>query len=369
MIRAPHRARRPLKVLAAVAFAALLAGACQADSAGIFPPSPVTEQGVLTQDLYRFVFGIATAIFLFVEGLIVWAVLRYRRRDDRLPVQTHGNLVAEAAWTVIPALIVIVLFVLSMQAQAKIEAKSAAPDVVVDVVGFQWQWTIGYGCPGSYESASNVQPGQDCDFALTCAGKQGPDLHVPTGQTVRFRLHAADVIHAFYVPRFLYKKDVIPGRVNSFEVVVEQPGTYAGQCAELCGLGHAEMFLSLTAEDRGAYDAWYAAQVEGARATPAPTQLGAYEIHISATTAAAFDQTEVSAPADTPLAIVFENKDLTVQHNVTVLKANPDGSDAIGQPFAQPGTTVTYQVPALKAGTYTYICTIHPNMTGTLTVQ
>ena len=369
MIRVPHRARRSLKVFAVAALVALVAGACQTDSPGIFPPAAVTQQGTLTQDLYTFVFAIATAIFILVEGLIVWAVLRYRRRDDRLPVQTHGNLIAEAAWTVIPALIVIALFLLSMQAQDKIEAKSAAPDVVVDVVGFQWQWTIGYGCPDSYESATNVQPGQDCDFALTGAGKQGPDLHVPTGQTVRFRLHAADVIHAFYVPRFLYKKDVIPGRVNSFEVVVEQPGTYAGQCAELCGLGHGEMFLSLTAEDRGAYDAWYAAQVEGAKATPAPTQAGAYEVHISATTAAAFDQTEVSAPADTPLAIVFENRDLTVQHNVTVLKANPDGSDAIGLPFAQPGATVTYQVPPLKAGAYTYICTIHPNMTGTLAVQ
>ncbi len=369
MIRAPHRARQSLKVVAAASLVALLAGACQADSAGIFPPSPVTEQGVLTQDLYRFVFAIATAIFLLVEGLIVWAVLRYRRRDDRLPVQTHGNLIAEAAWTVIPALIVIVLFVMSMQAQGKIEAKSAAPDVVVDVVGFQWQWTIGYGCPDSYDSATNVQPGQDCDFALTGAGKQGPDLHVPTGQTIRFRLHSADVIHAFYVPRFLYKKDVIPGRVNSFDVVVEQPGTYAGQCAELCGIGHAGMFLSLTAEDRGAYDAWYAAQVEGAKQTPAPTQAGAFTINLSATTAAGFDQTAVSAPADTPLAIVFQNKDQTVQHNVTVLNAGPDGGSAAGQPNAQPGQTVTYAVPPLKAGTYTYICSIHPNMTGTLTVQ
>jgi cytochrome c oxidase subunit 2 len=369
VIRAPHRAGRPLKVFATIAFAALLAAACQSDSAGIFPPSPVTQQGVLTQDLYRFVFAIATAIFLLVEGLIVWAVLRYRRRDDSLPAQTHGNLIAEATWTIVPAIIVVALFVLSMQAQGKIEAKSAEPDVVVDVLGFQWQWTIGYGCPDSYADAPAVQPAKDCAFAITGAGKQGPDLHVPTGQTIRFRLHAADVIHAFYVPRFLYKKDVIPGRVNSFDVVVEQPGTYAGQCAELCGLGHAEMFLSLTAEDRGAYDAWYAAQVEGARQTPAPTQAGAFTINISATTAAAFDQTAVSAPADTPLAIVFENKDQTVQHNVTVLKAGPDGGDLIGQPFAQPGTTVTYQVPALKAGTYTYVCSIHPNMTGTLTVQ
>lgn len=369
MIRVPRHARRPLRVLAAVSLVAFAAAACQADGPGFFPPAAVTEQGTLTRDLYNFVFWIAAAIFVFVEGLIVWAVLRYRRRDDSLPAQTHGNLMAEATWTIVPALIVIVLFVLSMQAQGKIEAKSAEPDVVVDVLGFQWQWTIGYGCPDSYETATNVQPGKDCDFAITGAGTEGPELHVPTGDTIRFRLHAADVIHAFYVPRFLYKKDVIPGRVNSFEVLVEQPGTYAGQCAELCGLGHAAMRLSLTAEDRATFDAWYAAQVEGAKATPAPSQEGAFTINVSATSAAAFDQTELSAPADTPLSFVFENKDQTVQHNVTLEKAGDGGGDLVGQPFAQPGTTVTYPVPALAAGSYPYYCSIHPNMTGTLTVQ
>ena len=368
MNRAPHRSRRSIPVIAAITLGGLLAAACQG-SPGLFPPAAVTQQGHQTEGLYAFVFTIAALIFLLVEGLIIWAVLRYRRRDDELPAQTHGNLVAEAAWTVVPAAIVIVLFILSMQAQGKVEAKVAEPDVVVDVLGFQWQWTMGYGCPDSYAQALNVEPGKDCDFALTGAGAVGPDLHVPVGQTVRFRLHAADVIHAFYVPRFLYKKDVVPGRVNSFEVIVEQPGTYAGQCAELCGLSHAEMRFSLTAEERGAYDAWYARQVEGARATPVPTQAGSATVNISATTAAGFDQTAVSAPADTPIAVVFENKDGTVQHNVTVLKAGPEGADLIGQPFADPGTTVTYQVPALAAGSYTYICTIHPNMTGTLTVQ
>ena len=370
MNRATRRLRRSLPVIAAVLIGALVAAGCSADYPGFFPRAAVTQQGHETEGLYRIVFTIAALIFILVEGLIVWAVLRYRRRDDALPVQTHGNRIAEAAWTIVPAAIVVVLFFLSLQAQNKVMAKVAEPDVVVDVVGFQWQWTMGYGCPDSYAETPVVQPAKDCDFALTGAGSVGPDLHVPIGQTVRFRLHAADVIHSFYIPRFLYKLDVVPGRVNSFDVLVEQPGTYAGQCAELCGLGHKDMTFTLTAQDRTNYDAWYAAQKEGAQATPEPTQAGSVTLNISATSAAGFDQTSLSAPADTPIALLFQNKDTSVQHNVTVLAAGPGGENQGGTPNAQPGATVTYQIGPLKAGTYNYLCTIHPTtMTGTLTVH
>jgi cytochrome c oxidase subunit 2 len=368
--RATTRSRRLLPLIAAVLIGVFLVAGCSADYPGFFPRAAVTQQGHETEGLYRFVFTIAALIFVLVEGLIVWAVLRYRRRDDTLPVQTHGNRIAEAAWTIIPAGIVVVLFFLSLQAQDKVEAKVAQPDVVVDVVGFQWQWTMGYGCPDAYADTPVVQPAKDCDFALTGAGDAGPQLHVPTGQTVRFRLHAADVIHSFYVSRFLYKKDVVPGRVNSFDVVVEQPGTYAGQCAELCGLFHKDMTFSVTAEDRASYDTWYAAQKAGSQATPAPTEAGTVTLDISATSAAGFDQTSLSAAADTPLAVAFQNKDASVQHNFTLLAAGPAGENLGGDPNAQPGSTQTYQIGRLKAGTYTYLCTIHPTtMTGTLTVH
>ncbi len=257
MDRAPGRRRTLALAVAALVAVAAIVGLIvfyPADWPGFAPPSPVTVQGRDTEGIYRFVFTIAAVIFLLVEGLILFAVLRYRRTDDTLPAQTHGNLFAEAAWTIVPAIIVISLFFLSINVQNKVEARSPNPDVTIDVVGFQWQWTIAYGCPASYATQPTVQPADECDFAITGLGSDGPDMHVPVGQTIHFRLHSADVIHAFYIPQFLYKKDVIPGRVNGFDVIVEQPGTYQGQCAELCGLSHAEMFMSLTAEDSAAYD-------------------------------------------------------------------------------------------------------------------
>ena len=188
MNRATIRSPRSLKILAAVLIGAFVAAGCSADYPGFFPQAAVTQQGHETEGLYRFVFIIAALIFVLVEGLIIWSVLRYRRRDDALPAQTHGNRIAEAAWTIVPAIIVVVLFVFSLQAQDKVQAQVAQPDVVVDVVGFQWQWTMGYGCPDGYAETPLVQPSTDCDFALTGAGDVGPDLHVPTSQTIRLSL-------------------------------------------------------------------------------------------------------------------------------------------------------------------------------------
>jgi cytochrome c oxidase subunit 2 len=378
--RAPGRRRNLVLALIALVAVALMVGLIvfyPADWPGFAPPSPVTVQGQDTEDIYRFVFTIAAIIFLLVEGAILYAVLRYRRTDDELPVQTHGNLIAEASWTIIPAIIVIALFLVSIGVQNKVEAKSPNPDVTIDVVGFQWQWTVAYGCPASYATEPTIQPADACEFSITGLGSEGPDIHVPLDQTVHFRLHAADVIHSFYVPEFLYKKDVVPGRVNSFDVIVEQAGTYSGQCAELCGLSHAQMFLSLTAEDRAAYDAWYADQVEAANASPSPGPSGGPSgsppagsvLEVSASNATAFDQATLTAPAGTPITIHFANKDPSVAHNFSIKSANPDGSDFIGLPLANPGQTVDYVAPPLAAGTFTFYCSVHANMTGTLTVQ
>ena len=343
---------RPLAALLLVV--PVLAGcASQPGQPGLFPPPAITEQGRLTQELYNFVFWVAAAIFVFVEALIVIAVLRYRRRSDVLPKQTHGNLLLELIWTVIPAAIVVVLFVWSMDTLGKVEAKSDAPAVTVDVTGFQWQWTFEYKAEG---------------LSFTGQGEEGPDMAVPVDEPVRINLHAQDVIHAFYVPVFLYKKDVVPGRINSFDVRIDEPGTYTGQCAEFCGLEHNAMRFSVTAMARPDYDAWVAAEQEKARATPAPVPSGAAVVEMSASNAVAFDQTLVEVAANQPFTIAFVNNDPAAPHNVAIKGATPEG-DFVGQPIINAGETANYNAPALAPGDYQFFCSVHPNMQGQISAK
>ena len=199
---------------------------------GVVPVAPVTTAGQATYDLYLWVALIAIIVFVLVEGLLLIITLRFRRKkdDDTLPKQTHGNNFLEVFWTLIPALVVTVLFVAVVSTLNTEDATAANPAVTVDVTGFQWQWTFEYQAQGIKETGS---------------GKDGPVMGLPVNEIVHIRLHAADVIHSFYVPQSLFKKDVVPGRTNEFDWQFNQIGTFAGQCAEFCGIGHADMHFTV----------------------------------------------------------------------------------------------------------------------------
>ena len=365
-----HRATRLAAQLAiAVAVLACLA-ACvsvtqnpqnltQPGQPGLAPPPPVTEQGQAVTSIYPVIFWIAVAVFVLVEGLLVIIVLRFRRRpsDTELPTQTHGHNLLEVAWTLIPALIVAFLFWQTVERLGTIQKLSdTPPQVVVDVTGFQWQWTFAYPNQGG--------------LSFTGTGTTGPEMVLPTDERVRIRLQSKDVIHSFYVPLFNYKLDVIPGRVNEFEVTIEEPGTYGGQCAEFCGIGHADMFFTVRALARPDFDTWVTQQQQAASATPAPIPSGGQQINISAVNITTFDPATLAAKANQPIVFAFKNADTTQPHNIAIEKANPDGTSWIGQPIAQPGQSVTYSAPPLAAGSYTFFCAVHPQtMRGTLSVQ
>lgn len=335
---------------------------------GFLPGEVVTEQGQLTASLYLPIFLIAVAVFVLIEGLLIFMAFRFRRRDTdtELPTQTHGNNLLEVGWTLIPAVIVAGLFIASMSVLFRVEAKSETPAVTVDVIGFQWQWTFEY--PDYTDAAGEP-------VSLTGAGVDGPEMVLPIGETVRFRLHSRDVIHSFYVPQFFRKLDVIPGRVNEFEQVILQPGTYGGQCAEFCGLAHADMFFTVRAVERSEFDAWIAQAQEEANATPAPQPSGGVAPGEGATLAVSsisitegFDPDVLEAPADTPITFELNNLDPAAPHNVSIRGGQPDGSDWIGLPIADPSSSATYQAPPQPAGTYEFYCSVHPNMVGTLNV-
>lgn len=333
-----------------------------------FPGEVVTEQGALSAGLYGLVFAIATAVFILVEGLIIFIAFRFRRRatDTALPPQTHGHNLLEIAWTVIPALVVTGLFVLSMSVLFRVNARAPAPAETIDVTGFQWQWKFEYP---EHRSAAGKP------LTFTGAGKEGPEAVLPVGETIRFRLHSNDVIHSFYVPQSFHKLDVVPGRVNELDMTFKTAGTFGGQCAEFCGLAHADMYFTVRAVTRAEFDAWVAAETTNANATPTPAPSGGSPppagstVDVSAISITeGFDPRDLKAPADTPITFNLTNTDQSAPHNVAIRGATPDGGDWIGEPFADPGQSATYQAPPLPGGTYEYFCSIHPNMVGSLAV-
>lgn len=365
----PLVGRRPARSIRTVLWflaAAFLLAACagsttlpmqpgQEEPPGFFPTQPITDAGVATQSLYGLTFAIAVIVFIIVEGLLIYITLRYRRRptDTGLPAQTHGSNPLEILWTLIPAITVTVLFVAALITLAEEhETLAAEPAVVVDVKGFQFQWQFDY-------------PNEQLSFIG--AGTEGPLMALPINETVRIRLQSSDVIHSFYVPQFLYKKDVVPGRINEFDVVVREPGTYAGQCAEFCGFSHAEMFFTVQAMPRPEYDAWVTAAQEEASATPQPQPTGATTVQVTSVSITdGFEPAELSVPADTPLTIELTNADPAAPHDFAI-RGTPEG-DWQGDPDAPGGGSAVYQAPALPAGEYEFYCSIHPNMVGTLQV-
>ena len=337
----------------------------QAFLTGLYPPIAVTDQGARIRDLYNIVFLIGAAVFVLVEGLIIWTVVRYRRKpgDDTLPAQTHGNNIAEIVWTVVPTLIVIFLFVISWQTLNVVDTNSTEPQQRIRAVAGQFQWQF------DYLSAD----GKTILYTQLVASGEDGGMVVPAGRTVQLTLVSQDVIHAFYVPQFLFKRDVVPGRVNSFEFRVGEKDagqTFRGQCAELCGAGHRIMLFEVRALTGAGFDAWLAAKVAVASATPAPAPSGetGATINVSAS-GVKFEQTTISAPAGKPFRIQFENKDAGTPHNVAIHEGSPTGNELFKGEIFSGVATKTYDVPALPAGTYAFVCTVHPTMTGTLTVQ
>lgn len=350
---ARSRFRTLTRVAVPLVLVALLA-AC-----GMVPPEPETTEAREVFLLYNIVLAMGLAVFVGVEGFIVYSIVRYRRRDDRLPTQVHGNNLIELVWTAIPTVIVLILFVLSIITLNSISARAANPGVTIEVTGFQWQWTFHY-----LDDDGNP----DNDVSITGSPAAPPVMTVPVGEPVRLILKSSDVIHSFFVPSFLVKRDVIPlgqGAPNELEFTVTDAGTYTGQCAEFCGDLHARMTFSVEAVSRADFDTWFAVAQSGA--TPPPTPVpGSTVVDISADNIA-FDTLELEAPADEPFTIRFTNNE-AVSHNVAIL----DGDTELfrGDYFTGPGT-IDYAVPALPPGEYTFICNVHPvaAMTGTLTVR
>jgi cytochrome c oxidase subunit 2 len=233
-------------------------------------PRGITDQSDRMYDMWVGSVVAAIVVGLVVWGLIFWCVVRYRKRTEDLPPQTRFHLPMEVLYTVTPFLVIAVLFYQTAIIQTEVgDVPSTPPDEVVEVVGFTWNWQFNYR-DGVGEDANTVA-------STTGTSDQVPVLVLPTGRTVRFELASQDVIHSFWVPELLFKRDVIPGNVrNEFEVTikVDEEGSYVGRCAELCGIYHSMMTFELRAVSPEVYDRYLPALQSGMSTPEALRSIG-----------------------------------------------------------------------------------------------
>jgi cytochrome c oxidase subunit 2 len=251
-VTAPRPWRRRTWTTASLAvLTALTLSGCQGSFKDGFLPKAVTEGGVTVTDLWVSSWIAALAVGVLVWGLILWCAVAYRRRKDdtSLPVQLRYNVPMEILYTVVPVFMIAVLFAYTARDETELLDTSKHPDVVINVVAKKWSWDFNYVNENTFETGTQAE--------LT--GKPGveqslPTLYLPVGKRVEFVLTARDVIHSFWVPAFLQKLDMIPGKVNRFQVVTTQTGEFKGKCAELCGAYHSQMLFNVKVVDQGAYD-------------------------------------------------------------------------------------------------------------------
>ena len=253
----PSRTKRHALVVIslAVTCATVLSG-CGASAGRGFLPKGVTSESGSIISLWRGSWLAALGVGVVVWGLIGWCVVVYRRRKDEvgLPEQLRYNVPIEILYTVVPVFMIAVLFFYTAKLEAPEMDVSQKPDVTINVVAKQWNWDFNYIEARTFEASTMVSLTGKPGVAATL-----PTLYLPVNKRVEFVLTSRDVIHSFWVPQFLRKLDVIPGKVNRFEVVPTEIGTFQGKCAELCGEYHSAMLFQVKVVSMADYQAHVAA--------------------------------------------------------------------------------------------------------------
>lgn len=273
------RVTRSLKVAGLASLLGLAATGCAPEVLHFGWPEGVTPEAEQMRQLWLWAVLACLIVGAIVWGLMAWSVIFHRRRSQGIPRQTQYNLPLEVIYTVIPFVIISVLFYFTVTTQNFVANQIPDPDTRVRVVAFQWNWEFIYLQDGNkLDQQEEELELHDNDFdpvyaAMTTAAgtpvstvgtsNEIPLLVVPAGQVVEFRLFSRDVIHSFFVPDFLFKRDVFPmPRENStdnvFQVTIQHPGAFVGRCAELCGTYHAYMNFEVRALPDDVFDRYLA---------------------------------------------------------------------------------------------------------------
>lgn len=235
---------RRVRRLGPLAATTVFLAACASDA----PQDTFKPEGEYARDIDRLidpVFAVAGVVFVLVLGGALFIGLKFRSRDDEhyddMPSQIHGNNALEIGWTILPALILLFVGVLSVIGIFKLNETPPEGSVEVQVVGQQWWWEYRYDLNGDgvYDEIVTAN-----------------ELVIPAGEKVALEITARDVIHSFWAPRLNGKRDAVPNRRHPWNIQADEPGEYVGQCTEFCGLSHAEMRIKVVALPRDQYDQW-----------------------------------------------------------------------------------------------------------------
>jgi cytochrome c oxidase subunit 2 len=323
---------------------------------GCLPVNGISSKAHDVHDLFLFTVALAAPVFLGIEGWLVYSVLRYRKRDDREPPQTFGNsrrglLVLFA----VPTAIVAVLFPFGEATLSRVLHNDPHPTVDISVQGFQWEWTFDYVHEGVTQTGVTlVKPAV---------------MVVPVDEPVHIHLTSRDVMHEFFVPDLLYMLNALPGHPNDFSFTPDTLGTFAGQCAEFCGLNHDRMTFVLKVVTREEYVTWVSAQrARATTASCAPQGDG------SSLTAVA-QNIHWNAPcfavrAGRPYRVTVQNRDAGIQHNFAVYDSRALKATYLQTPRLTGVATEVTDGRSLPAGRYYFECDVHgPSMSGALIVR
>jgi cytochrome c oxidase subunit 2 len=221
----------------------LLAAIAATGCGGPFPQStlaPRSDLGAQVDTLFTSIFWWAVVVFAIVEGLLLFVVIRYRRREGSgRPSALHGHTALEIGWTLAPALILVFIAVPTMRTIFATAARAPAGALRVEVVGHQWWWEFRYP-----------------ELGVVTAN----ELHLPLAQPVQLEMTSADVIHSFWTPALGGKRDLTQGHVTRIAFTPDSAAEYSGQCAEFCGASHANMRLRVFVQPDSAFRAWVALQ-------------------------------------------------------------------------------------------------------------
>jgi cytochrome c oxidase subunit 2 len=234
----------------------------------------VTQTSERVYDLHTLIMWICVAIGVVVYGVLAYSLLRHRKSRGAKPATFHESTKVEVVWTIIPILILVGIAIPATKALVAME-DTGEYDMTIRVTGYQWMWRYTYldkdidffsKLASASRDAAQLDSGIDPDSVPHYLLDVDHPLVIPTNKRIRFLITSSDVIHSWWVPDLGWKKDAIPGYVNTTWTEVEEPGIYRGQCAELCGRGHGFMPIVVIAKTEQEFDQWVADQKRASQA-------------------------------------------------------------------------------------------------------